>query len=286
MKLGIGTYTYTWASGVPGSLPTEPLTAMGLLERAAESGVSSVQYCDNAPLTRLTDLELDRFAERASELGMAIEIGTRGLEPDNFAINLKLAQRFCSPFIRLVIDQGQDEPSHQEAVDRLKPLVAQLADTPIKLAIENHDRFPCETLGDMVTMLGEAHVGVCLDTVNSFAAEEPSEMVIKALAPLTLNLHIKDFVIRRATHQMGFAIEGCPAGEGRLNIPDLVDRLASNGRCHSAILELWTPPEATIEKTMGKESRWAVQSLTYLKPLFENLSRNHHSTYSPEQGLC
>jgi hypothetical protein len=35
--------------------------------------------------------------------------------------------------------------------------------------------------------------------------------------------------------------------------------------CHSAILEQWTPPEDTLEKTIEKEARWARQGMTYLK---------------------
>ena len=35
MRLGIGTYTFTWAIGVPGSTPARRMTALDLLEAAA-----------------------------------------------------------------------------------------------------------------------------------------------------------------------------------------------------------------------------------------------------------
>jgi hypothetical protein len=34
------------------------------------------------------------------------------------------------------------------------------------------------------------------------------------------------------------------------------------------VLELWTPPESDIQRTIAKEEAWAAQSLAYLKPLF------------------
>ena len=56
------------------------------------------------------------------------------------------------------------------------------------------------------------YVGICLDTVNSFGSLEGPEVVIETLAPYTVNLHIKDFDIRRTDHNMGFTIFGTPAG--------------------------------------------------------------------------
>ena len=53
-----------------------------------------------------------------------------------------------------------------------------------------------------------------------------------------------------------------------LDIPWLLEQVRAHDRCQSAILELWTPPESTPEKTVATEARWAEESLRYLKPLF------------------
>ena len=66
---------------------------------------------------------------------------------------------------------------------------------------------------------------------------------------------------------MGIIIEGAPAGKGMLNIRDLVDKLSLTGRCESGILELWTPPEKTIEETIKKEEEWALESINFLKTI-------------------
>ena len=53
MRLGLSTYTYTWAVGVSGSMPDIPLTAEGLIDKAAEQGIGLVQFADNLPLEKM-----------------------------------------------------------------------------------------------------------------------------------------------------------------------------------------------------------------------------------------
>ncbi len=50
MKPGLSSYTYTWAVGVPGSLPASPLSAEGIIDKASENGIGTVQIADNLPL--------------------------------------------------------------------------------------------------------------------------------------------------------------------------------------------------------------------------------------------
>src|SRR5579872_2822411 len=194
MRLGLGSYTFTWAVGIPGQLPAHPLTALALLKQAHSLGVHVVQFCDNLPLITLGRDKFDRFRGFAREHHIAIELGTRGSgDITNLLAHLDLAQRLESPFVRLVIDAKGDEPTPDETVSRLRPVIARFAATNVKLAIENHDRFNCRTLARIVESLGPEQVGICLDTVNSFGALEGPEAVVETLAPYTLNLHVKDF---------------------------------------------------------------------------------------------
>jgi 3-oxoisoapionate decarboxylase len=84
------------------------------------------------------------------------------------------------------------------------------------------------------------------------------------LAPYTVNLHIKDFGIRRAEHNMGFTIFGTPAGQGRLELPKLIKQLEHYGKCKTGVLELWPAPEESVEATIRKELAWLKQSASYL----------------------
>ena len=265
MKLGISSYTFTWAVGVPGHLPAQPLTALGLLRQAQALGVSLVQVCDNLPLPRLSPMELDQFTTFAHAHQIAIEVGTRGIGADNLLAYLVLARRFKAPFVRVVVDAYGHQPSPDETVSQLRPVVAKFAEAGVKLAIENHDRFTSATLAGIIEALGPQHAGICLDTANSLGALEGPEVVVKSLAPYALNLHVKDFTMQRVSSQMGFVVNGCVAGQGRLDVPWLLDQLRAAGRDVNAILELWTPFGAALSDTLARERAWAEQSLCYLR---------------------
>jgi hypothetical protein len=61
----------------------KPMSAFDLLAEAERLGVRLVQVCDNLPLTRLSAGELDDFERRVLAAGIAVEVGMRGLQPDN-----------------------------------------------------------------------------------------------------------------------------------------------------------------------------------------------------------
>lgn len=270
MKLGIGTYTFAWAIGVPGHEPPQPMTAQGLIDQAHALGVHVVQIADNLPLPRLAPAEIAALANRASEVGIDVEVGTRGIKVDHLRTYLDLAVRFDSPILRVVTDTADHQPSEDEIVTTILALVPALEETGVTLAIENHDRFTSKTLVDLLQRIDNEYVGICLDTVNSFGALEGPGRVVETLGPWTVNLHVKDFAITRASHQMGFTVEGRPAGRGRLDVPGLLSRLRSMDRDVNAILELWTPPEPKLADTLAKEQGWAVESVAYLRTLIPN----------------
>jgi sugar phosphate isomerase/epimerase len=267
MRLGIGSYTYSWAIGAPGHPPVRPMRAVDLLGKAAALGVSVVQVADNLPLDRLSGAALSAFAARAGELGIDVEVGTRGIGREHLLSYLRLAKRLRSPILRVVVDTADHHPGEDEIVATIRDLLPAFELADVVLAIENHDRFPASTLAGILERLDSVHVGICLDTVNSFGALEGPEVVVDVLGPWVVNLHVKDFAIRRAGHQMGFLIEGRPAGQGRLDVPWLLRRLRDLGRDPNAILELWTPPERTLAETIAKEAAWASASVRYLRRL-------------------
>jgi 3-oxoisoapionate decarboxylase len=265
MKLGISSYTYTWAIGVPGHLPARVMSTHDLVQAAAALGVHVVQIADNLPLHHLVDADCHALVTEARDLQVAIEVGTRGISPDHLARYIDLATLFQSSILRVVIDTSTHHPTEDEVIDLLRAQVTQLTERHITLAIENHDRFSAKTFARIIERIGSPSVGICLDTVNSFGALEGPEVVVDTLADYVVNLHIKDFSIQRHSHMMGFTIEGQPAGQGRLDIPWLLACLAQKGRDPNAILELWTPPESDVETTIAKERSWAEQSVYTLR---------------------
>jgi sugar phosphate isomerase/epimerase len=265
VRLGLSSFTYTWAVGVPGSEPEHPLSAGDLLERAAGLGVPVVQFADNLPLHASPDV--DELARRARARGVDLEVGTRGIDRDILLRYLEIAAAVGSPLLRIVVDTKEHHPGPQEVVDRLGTLRREFTAAGVTLAIENHDRFTAAELAWVVHALGDDWTGVVLDTVNSFGALEGPDVVIGTLAPLAVNVHVKDFVVTRAAHMMGFTVEGRPAGRGRLDIPALFSSVGRYRDDVTAVLELWTPPQESLESTIETERRWAEESVAYLESL-------------------
>jgi len=237
------------------------------LDWAAELGLRVVQIADNLPLDSLSSGELRDLVRHADALGVSIEVGTRGIQPNHIRTFLHIARECRSPLLRVVVDTAEHHPSADEVLQILRCLLPELEASGVTLAIENHDRFTSRVLVRILEQLQSDFVGICLDTVNSFGALEGPEVVVSTMAPWVVNLHLKDFLIRRATHMMGFVVEGRPAGQGQLNIAWLISKLREQGRDPNAILELWPSPEESIEKTIEKERGWARSSVEYLRAL-------------------
>jgi sugar phosphate isomerase/epimerase len=243
--------------------------AEDLLDKAIDLGVKVVQIADNIPLHRLSAVELDRLAERATRQGIYLEVGTAGLAPDHLRKYLSIAVRLHSPFLRVVIDTDDSQPSPDAAAQMLEDVVPDFRRAGVCLAIENHDRFPAAVLAALLKRAGDG-VGICLDTANSLACGEDVHTVLHVLAPWIVNVHIKDFVVHRLPHKKGFIVEGRRTGSGVLNIVALIDELRAAGRDPNLILELWPPPEPTIEESIAKEDAWAHESIAYLRDFLKS----------------
>lgn len=265
MRAGISSYTFTWAIGVPGREPERCMSVFELIKKAAEFQVPVVQVADNLPLHQFSVEQLSEIKKFADERGIQIEPGTRKMTEEMLEKYIEIAKLFESPVLRFVID-GQDfEPSLQDVHQIIRNALPVLKEKNIILSIENHDRFKAREFVSMVEKANSNHVGICLDTVNSMGAGEGLETVIELLAPLTVNLHVKEFSVERVFHKMGFIIEGKPLGQGMLPVRELLEKVGP--RCTSAILEQWVAPEKTIAATIQKESEWALQSINYLKSI-------------------
>lgn len=265
MEIGISSYAFTWAIGVTGKEPKKRMTIFELIEMAVELDVKVVQVADNLPLEKFSIQELTEIKKFADLRQIRIEVGARGMTTERLKQYIDIAGLMGSPILRFVIDQVGFIPSMNEIHSIISKAMPALQSQNIILAIENHDRLLTTDFVKMAEKAQGNHVGICLDTVNSMGAGEGLETVISRLAPLTVNLHVKEFSVNRVYHQMGFIIEGKPLGQGMLPLAELIRRVSP--RCHSAILEQWTPPEKTIEETIKKEKDWALESISYLKSI-------------------
>lgn len=265
MKLGIGTYTYMWSIGFPGAQPAVPLDALGLLRKAHELGVRVVQFGPNLALSEVSKDRLLAIVTFAREAGIELELGTRGLNTQHLRAQLQLAARLDCKLVRTVpeLDDGS-VPSHAGLVECLGKIIPDLERHHIRLALENGN-LPAQNLGDTLDAFASPWLGVTLDTANSLAIPEGTRQVVKALARHTMCFHVKDFVVERVWHRMGFVVEGRPAGQGQMNLPWILRELNCAKVEANAILELWPPPQADIQSTTALEQEWAEESIRYLR---------------------
>ena len=253
MKLGISTYTYTWAIGVPHYQPPKnPLSALGLLELANHLRVKVVQFADNLPLHLLSLEDLKQVRDAAEDYGLEIELGTRGVEPKELLTYLELAEFFEAKIVRTLLHSNTSNPDLEQAYEWLSEVTPEFASSNVAIAIENHDRYTARELAQLIEAVDNPYVGICLDTVNSFGALEGPKWVIDQLGPYVNNLHFKDFDVVREKHQMGFNIYGTRQVVVG-NADWLLDELASTEKTQPT-LELWTPFAGNVEATIARRA--------------------------------
>lgn len=263
MKIGISSWTYSWAVGVEGfPKPACPLNAFMLLERAAQMEADVLQLADNCPVHALSAKEQTVLGTRAKELGVELEIGTRGTRPDRLTQYLAIAQRLNCRLVRTLPHDGDDRPLLDMAGCFIKEVLPEYERAGVKLGVENHDFYRACDLASMFDKIGSPWVGACLDPVNNLGQAESTREVFAALGRHTINFHCKDYTIRRKGSMLGFDVEGCPAGEGMLNLDYVSSELS--GRGISWVIELWTPWQGDIESTTVLEAEWAARSIINL----------------------
>jgi sugar phosphate isomerase/epimerase len=266
MHLGLSSFAFGWSVGIPGYEPPVRMNESDLLQFALSNNIHCLQIADNIPLHLVSNERLEHIKDYTFE-GGRLELGARKLTPSHLETYVNLAEYFKSPLLRFVIDGDQYEPKINEVIAILKNVLPQLKRQNLYLGIENHDRLKAREFVSIIEACGSDYIGICLDTVNSIGAGEGLDQVVDILGPYTINLHIKDFKVNRLPHMMGFEITGLPAGQGQIEIPDLLEKLTSYGRCQSAVLEQWVPFTTDIDTTVELEKKWAQSGLDYLKRL-------------------
>lgn len=265
MQPGISSFAFGWAvrAGRP------PLDELGLLDFARRHGVRVVQLADNLPQHERSSEQRAALKTAAQSSGILLELGTRGLTESHLQTYLDLCREMNCSQLRFVTDQDHYESSLADLTSLLRNAAPVLAAARVTLGLENHDRFRAVELRRLIDDVGSPHVGICLDTANSFGAGEGLEYIAEILAPVTVNLHVKDVTIRRLPHLMGFVIQGCPLGEGCLPIERLLYRLRSLAYQGSVLLEAWHPPVSDEASTVAGELASAERSISTLKQWLE-----------------
>jgi len=269
MSIGVGSFAFGWA--VEHARPA--FEEHALLAFARRHALAVVQIADNLPVHRWPAERFERFTREAHAARISIELGARGLTEAHLAEYLNLCRQCGARLLRFVADGYSYEPSPEELTAIIRNAESALADAGVTLAVENHDRLSAAVLRRIIENAGTPHAGICLDTANSLGAGEGLAAITEILAPLTVNLHVKDVRITRLPHMMGFIVEGRPLGTGQLPIAETIECVRRHGRCATVILEAWTPPAETVEQTIERELAGADASIQRLKALIATVPR-------------
>ena len=267
-RFGISSWSYPWAVGVAkGPQPDKPLTALDLLEKAKALQVKRVQYSCNLPLENLSGAEIKDLKQFADDAGIQIEIGTKGVEPDHMLRFLELAQTLESPMVRtLPVIFGQRIP-----VEKVEAQLTQVLDdyqkAGVTIVLENQEAYTVQEYADTMQRVNHPHLRICMDLSNALGAMEGPGYAMSCMGPYCGNFHFKDVVVIRSKTLMGFTIEGRPSGQGSFPIQWALEQIQQYGHYPSVIIELWPPPQETLEATIAMEDDWVAQSVDFVRTL-------------------
>lgn len=261
-RIGISTYAYTWRLSEHSE---RPMTLDDVLDDAARLELGVLQICDHPPLEAASPDELHALRDRADALGIALEVGTRGIATAHLLHLLDVAVALGSPVVRSMLTSGDHRPSPDEAVTLLRAVADAYASAGVRLALETYEQVPTATLVDVVERVGHPAVGICLDPANPVAALEHPRDVVERCAALTTNVHVKDFGFSRAEGWVGFTYAGARLGEGLLDYEHLLEAVRPVERGLSQIIEHWVAWRGDAASTIAIEEEWTEHAARVLR---------------------
>jgi sugar phosphate isomerase/epimerase len=264
-RIGLTSFALRFAIGTPDFSPARPLNPTAVLEKAASLGAEVIQICDNLPLAPFSDRALDDLARRAGELGLELEVGTRGSRPEQLDRYLEVAERLGARVLRVVLSDAEEGRTIAEELATVRNLVPRLAAAGVALALENRFRLTPSQMADFVRAVGAPEVGACLDPLNAISRLVGPEETVRALAPLAVTAHVKDGAVTR--EGAVWVLRGCPVGEGQVDVEGLVAALCAYGRAPNLLAEGWMEPLADEAATLAREEDWARRGIAYLRGL-------------------
>jgi sugar phosphate isomerase/epimerase len=260
--IGLSSYAFFWQLS---DHVSNPLTIHNALERTAELDVKLFQVCDYAPLDSMSRSELRGVRSTADSLGIALELGTKGIGPSHLRTCLGVAEILGAPLVRTMFNVPGHAPAADEAVAIFLDVLPEYEAAGVKIAVETYEQVPTRRVVDVVDRVRSPNLGICSDPANTVAALELPRDVIDAVAPHVINMHIKDFAFTRKEGWVGFTYSGAPLGEGLLDYDYMVRKIRPHQRSINQIIEHWLPWQDSETETVRLENQWTRQSLDFLR---------------------
>ena len=260
--IGLGSYAFFWQQS---DRVAAPLGLVDVLECASDLDVGLFQICDYAPLLTMSASELRNAALAARRLGIRIELGTKGVATEHLVTFLRLAELFDAELVRSMVYAPGFRPSFDEAAALLGGVMPAYESAGVTLALETYEQVPTADLVGLIERVGSERLGICLDPANVVAGLELPRDAVERCAPLTRNVHAKDFAFARQDGWVGFTYSGALMGEGLHDYPHLLATVQPEARGVNEIVEHWLPWQGDPETTVQTEIAWTTTALNYLR---------------------
>lgn len=261
MAIGLGTYAlfWEWSARNP-----EPVSLAGMLDRTRQLGLGVFQICDYPAIEEFTPAQLAETRTRAAELGISLELGTRGVRRDHLLAYLDIADALGCRLLRSMVQCGPGTPTLEESRGLVAGIVPELERRDIRLALETYEQISTDDLLGVVAAANSERVGICLDPGNTVAGLENPMDVVRRCAARVLNVHVKDFAFSRRDGWVGFTFAGAPLGEGLLDYDQMTALVRPDDRAINQIIEHWLPWQGDIETTIAVERQWTEANVARL----------------------
>lgn len=260
--IGLGTYAFFWQHS---DRVQQPLSLEGAFHATRELGVELFQICDYAPLEHMSDAQLADAASAARDLGLTIELGTKGIAPAHLMRFLRLAELFDARVVRGMLYGADSRPTLTEAEHHLREALPAYEAADVTLALETYEQVATADLVALVDSFGSPQLGICLDPGNVVARLESPRDAVELAAPVVVNVHVKDFAFARQDGWVGFTYSGAPMGTGLHDYPHLLEAVRPRERGINEIVEHWLPWQGDPETTIRTEREWTRTTLEYLR---------------------
>lgn len=260
--IGLGSYAFFWHHWAENP---DRIDLHEALRRTRAAGVDLFQICDYAPLAEMSDAELDAVRATADDLGLTLEVGTKGVDPQHLQRFLHIAGRLDAGLVRSMLFAPESRPSLAEAEQWLRAALPAFEASGVDLALETYEQVAVDDLVALVETIGSDRLGICLDPANAVAALEHPRTVVERTAPYVKNIHVKDFAFTRRGGWVGFTLEGAPLGTGLLDYDHLIRTVRPQERGINQIVEHWLPLGDDLDSTLRTEDDWNTHNLQYLR---------------------
>ena len=260
--IGLSTYAFFWQ--ISDRAP-KPLSLQDVLSRTRDLDAQVFQICDYLPLHAYSDAQLRDVKKYADDLGVTLELGTKGIKTGHLANYLRMADQLGAKVIRSMVTAPDHRPTLAEAEALLKESMPAFEASGVTVALETYEQLSSTDLVALVESVGSKSLGICLDPANCVANLEHPIAVIDRCAPYVANLHVKDFAFTRRGGWVGFTLEGTKLGNGLLPYDYMISKVNPEARGINQVVEHWLTWQDDYEQTRRIENEWNAHNLARMR---------------------